>query len=168
MKSTEEWEKFRDIVMECTNDVCSGERKNGSEWWNEEVGRAVAEKRRAVEEWLQRRDRLTYDGYRSQRVVVKQAVKVANRMANWQWGERLGNDFESNKKMVLKDVKRVRQGEQARDGMVKDISGQMLRDGEEVRRRWAEYFEQDLNVADVKEVNINVVGWHGGWRCWEI
>ena len=27
----------------------------------EEVGRAVAEKRRAFEEWLQRRDRLTYD-----------------------------------------------------------------------------------------------------------
>ena len=52
-----EWEKFRDIVMEITNDVCSmrcvgGQRKKGSDWWNEEVGRAVAEKRRAVEEGL--------------------------------------------------------------------------------------------------------------------
>ena len=57
-----EWEKFRDIVIEGTNDVCDmrrvGEqRKKGSEWWNEEVDRAVAEKRRAIEEWLQRRDR---------------------------------------------------------------------------------------------------------------
>ena len=38
------WEKFRDIVMECTNDVCGmrrvgGRRRKGSEWWNEEVGR---------------------------------------------------------------------------------------------------------------------------------
>ena len=38
-----EWEKFRDIVMECTNDVCGmrrvgGQRRNGSVWWNEEVG----------------------------------------------------------------------------------------------------------------------------------
>ena len=38
-----EWEKFRDIIMECTNNVCgmrleSGQRKNGSQWWNE-VGR---------------------------------------------------------------------------------------------------------------------------------
>ena len=45
----EEWEKFRDIVMECTNDVCGmrcvgGQRRKGSEWWNEEVGRALAEK----------------------------------------------------------------------------------------------------------------------------
>ena len=59
------WEKFRDIVMECTNDVCGmrrvgGQRRKGSEWRNE-VGRAVAVKRRAFEEWLQRRDRLTYD-----------------------------------------------------------------------------------------------------------
>ena len=39
-----EWEKFRDIVMECTNDVCGMRRVDGlrrkvSEWWNEEVGR---------------------------------------------------------------------------------------------------------------------------------
>ena len=45
-----EWEMFRD-----TNDVCGmrrvgGQRRKGSEWWNEEVGRAVAEKRRAFEE----------------------------------------------------------------------------------------------------------------------
>ena len=55
-----EWEKFRDVVMECTNDLCGmrhvgGQRKKG----NEEVGRAVAEKRRAFEELLKRRDRDT-------------------------------------------------------------------------------------------------------------
>ena len=46
----EEWEKFRDIVMECTNDVCGmrrvgRQRRKGSEWWNEEMGRVVAEKK---------------------------------------------------------------------------------------------------------------------------
>ena len=50
-----EWETFRDIVMECTNDVCGmrcagGQRRKWSEWWNEEVGRAAAEKRRVFEE----------------------------------------------------------------------------------------------------------------------
>ena len=67
------------------------------------------------------------------------------------------NDFESNKKMFWKEVKRVRKGEQARDEMVKDVNGQILRDGVEVRRRLAEYFEQVLNAADVREANINVV-----------
>ena len=53
--------------MECANDVrgmrrVGGQRRKASEWFNEEVSRAVSEKRRAFEEWLQRRDRLTYDG----------------------------------------------------------------------------------------------------------
>ena len=61
----------------------------------------------------------------------------------------------------------MRKGEQARDEMVKDVNGQLLCDGVEVCRRWAEYFEQVLNVADVRETNINVFG---NWRkrCWEI
>ena len=52
----------------------------------------------------------------------------------------------------------MRKGEQAREEMVKDVNGQILHDGVELRRRWAEYFEQVLNVADVREANINIVG----------
>ena len=114
--------KFRDIVIECTNDVCDtrrvgGQRKKGSEWWNREMGGAVAETRRAFEEWLQRRDRVTYDRYRAQRVAVKLAVQAAKRMADRRWGERLGNDFEGNKKMFQKEVNEVRKGEQERKEM---------------------------------------------------
>ena len=161
-----EWEKFRDIVMECTNDECGmrrvgGQRRKGSEWWNEEVRRELAEKRRAFEEWLQRRDRVTNNRYRAQRVAVKLAVQVAKRMVDRRWGERLGNDFEGNKKMFWKEAKRVRKGEQGRDVTVKYVNGQILRDGVEMRKRWAQYFEQVLNVADVREANINVVG---NWR----
>ena len=35
--------------------------------------------------------------------------------------------------------------------MVKDVNGQIMRDGIEVRRRWAEYFQQVLNEEDVSE-----------------
>ena len=55
----------------------------------------------------------------------------------------------------------MRKGQQAREEMVKDVNGQILRDGVKVRRRWTEYFEQVLNVADVREANINLVG---NWR----
>ena len=71
------------------------------------------------------------------------------------------NDFEGNKEMFWKNVKRVRKCEQARDEMVKDLNGQILRDCVAVRRRWAEYFVHLLNVADVREANNNVVG---NWR----
>ena len=158
-----EWDKFRDIVMECTNDVCGmrrvgRQRRKESEWWNEKVGRAVAVKRKVFVEWQKRRDRVTYDRYWAQRVVVKQAVQVAKRMADRRWVELLGNDLEINKKMFWKEVKRVKKGEQAREEIVKDVNGQIFRNGVVVRRRWAKYFEQVLNVADVREANINVVG----------
>ena len=67
---------------------------------------------------------------------MKLAVQVAKkRMADRRWGEPLGNDFEGNKKMFWKDLKRVRKGEQAREEMVKGVRGQILRVGVEVRRR---------------------------------
>ena len=45
--------------------------------------------------------------------------------------------------------------------MVKYMNGKILCDGVEVRRRRAEYFEQVLNVADVREANVIVIG---NWR----
>ena len=41
--------------------------------------------------------------------------------------------------------------------MVKYANGRIFRDGVDVRRRWAEYFEQVLHVEDVWEANINVL-----------
>ena len=60
--------------------------------------------------------------------------------------------------MYWKEVKRVRKGEKARDEIVKDVNDQILRDDVEVRRRCAVYFQQVLNLADVREANIDVVG----------
>ena len=73
-------------------------RRNGSEWWNEEVSRVVAEKRRAFDEWLQRRDKATYDRYRAQRVAVKQAVQAAKK---WRTGH-----GESDLGMISRAAKR--------------------------------------------------------------
>ena len=95
---------------------------------------------------------------------MRLAVQAAKIIADRRRGERLGNDFEGNKNMFGKEVKRVRKGGQARKEILKDVNGQILRNGVEVRRRWAEYFEQVLNVADVREANINVVG---NWRRFE-
>ena len=41
--------------------------------------------------------------------------------------------------------------------MLQDVNSQILRDCVEVKRRCAHYFEQVLNLADVREVIINIV-----------
>ena len=61
-------------------------------------------------------------------------------------------------KDVLERGKASEKGEQAREEMVKDVNGQILCEGVEVRRIWGEYFEQVLNVVDGREANLNVVG----------
>ena len=66
---------------------------------------------------------------------MKWSVKVAKRMADWRLGEQLGNNCAGNKNMFWKEVKRVKKSEQPRDEMVKDVNGQILCDGVEVRRR---------------------------------
>ena len=58
-----------------------------------------------------RRDRVTYDRSRAQRVAVKLALQAAERMTDRRWGERLENDFEGNKKRFWKAVNRVRKGD---------------------------------------------------------
>ena len=94
-----EWEKFRDMVMECTNDVCGmrrvgGQRREGSEWWN-------------VWRWPKREELLrngfreeivTYGRCRAQRVAVKLAVQAAKIMAT--------DDGESDWGMISRVTKR--------------------------------------------------------------
>ena len=62
------------------------------------MGRVVAEKRRAFEEWHQRRDRVTDDIYRAQRVAVKLVVLAAK---EWQ-----SSDGESDWGMISRVTKR--------------------------------------------------------------
>ena len=56
----------------------------------EEVGVAVAEKRKAFEEWLQIRDMDTYDRYWAQRAVVKQVVKNCEKNSGLAVGRAVG------------------------------------------------------------------------------
>ena len=44
-----------------------GYRRKGCEWWSNEVKLAVAQKRRASEEWLQAKLVVAYDNYREKR-----------------------------------------------------------------------------------------------------
>ena len=59
-------------------------------------------------------------------------------------------DGESDWGMISRVTSEERRAGKGRDGR----KSQILRDGEEVRRRWAEYFELVLNMADVKQISM--------------
>ena len=157
----EEWKAVRECMVQSANEVCGkrcvgGGIRKGSEWWNEEIKRKVEEKKKAYEEWLQCRSREKYEIYKEKNVEVKRRVAEAKRNASNNWGRKLGGAYEDNKKMFWKELKRARKGESRTEETVKDGNGRLLK-GRDARKRWAEYFEDLLNVEEEREAEVVAV-----------
>ena len=131
--------------------------RRDSEWWNEGVKMKVEEKKRAFEEWLQCNSVEKYERYREKNVEAKRKVEEAKRMSNFKWGQDFDRSYEENKKKFWKEVRRVKKGGSRTEETVKDVNGRLLR-GNEARKRWAEYFEELLNVQEDREADIVAVG----------
>ena len=56
-----------------------------------------------------------------------------------------------------KEVRRVKKGGLRTEETIKDVNGRLLR-GNEAKKRWAEYFEELLNVQEDREADIVAVG----------
>ena len=143
---------FRDAVIRCATNVCGMKRlskrgiRKGSEWWSEEVERLVKSKREVYMVWLQNKCPQSYERYKRIRNEVKREVRRAKREADLRWGERLVEDFTSNKRMFWREVKRTRKGVEVKEECVKDLNGRVLSESDEVCERWKEYFDGLLNV----------------------
>ena len=120
-------------------------------------GMKVEEKKRAFEEWLQCNSVEKYERYREKNVEAKRKVEEAKRMSNFKWGQDFDRSYEENKKKFWKEVRRVKKGGLRTEERVKDVNGRLLR-GNEARKRWAEYFEELLNVLEDREADIVAVG----------
>ena len=85
---------------------------------------------------------------------MKAVVREAKREAEDRFGTNLSQDFEGNMKVIWKKVKRVRKGVQGEEITVRDMDGNMLVEVKAVKHRWAEYFDDLLNV----QANVVAVG----------
>ena len=157
----EEWKPMKEAFIENTRDICGtryvgGGIRKGSEWWNESLKKKVEEKRKAFGEWLQFGDRERYERHRTINMEVKRMVREAKRAANDRWGQDFGRSYEENKKKFWKELKRKRKGGTGMEETVKDRNGRLLK-GDNARKRWAEYFENLLNVVEDREAEIVAV-----------
>ena len=116
----------------------------------------VEEKKKAYGEWLQHGGREKYERYQAINVEVKRLVREAKTTANDRWGQDFGRSYEENKKKFWKELKRVRKGRARTEETVKDVNGNLVKGGD-ARKRWAEYFENLLNVVEEREAEIVAV-----------
>ena len=68
-------------------------------------------------------------------------MKAVVRETEDRFGAKLRQNFEGNRKMFWKEMKRVRRGEQGKKMRVKDRDGNTLIEGKAAGRRCSEYFE---------------------------
>ena len=111
-------------------------------------------KRNMYEALLQDKCNENYERYKVVRNEVKRAVRRAKKQADDRWGEKLVEDFSSNKRMFWREVKRARKGTEVKEECVKDESGRVLSNGTEVCDRWKEYFDGLLNVSESGRAEI--------------
>ena len=94
-----------------------------------------------------------YERYREKNVETKRKVEEAKRMSNFKWQQDFDRSYQENKKKFWKESE---EGWIEMEETVKDVNGRLLR-GSEARKRWAEYFEELLNVQEDRETDIVAV-----------
>ena len=150
----EEWGLMKESLVGHAGNVCGkrfvgGCLRKGSEWWKRKRGRL--RNGCSVTVWRSMKD------IERKNVETKREVEGAKRMSNFKRGQDFARSYQENKKKFWKEVRRVRKGGSRTLGIVKDVNGWLLR-GSEAMKRWAEYFEELLNVQEDREADIVAVG----------
>ena len=114
-------------------------------WWNEEVDRAVAEKRNWYRIWSKSKTEANKMVYNQMRKYARKVVYSDKESYEREFGVRLEN--EAGKGNLFKAVKRiVRQGKDVvGNSSTKNTRGELVTDESEIREVWNSYFEKLLN-----------------------
>ena len=115
----------------------------------------VRNKRRAYETYLRTRDERDKNEYKLRNREVKDKVREKKRLVDERWGESLSKNFREKKKLFWKEVNAERKCRDQMDMQVKDVGGNVLSVGENVVKRWRDYFDELLNVDDRREADLS-------------
>ena len=99
-----EWRRFKKTILGVGEEVCGtkeireGNRRNGSEWWSEELRRVVGRKKEYFLIWRRTKSEEDLNEYRRMKRVVKRMVREAKKRVNEKWILSIAENFKENKK----------------------------------------------------------------------
>ena len=93
---------------------------------------------------------------------VKQVIKESKEKVDDEFGRKLSEKFNENKKLYWKEVKKERGGCKSGSDKVKDKEGNLLSEHEALKGHWKEYFEGLMNVESKKEAVVTCMGMERG------
>ncbi|CAF3219623.1 unnamed protein product [Rotaria sp. Silwood2] len=151
-----EWFLCRTALMEAAAETCRtkqigfqhGQKKTA--WWNEEVRKAISEKKTAYYQWIQRQTPENWQNYRQLQDNAKKLVAEAKEKSWEDFGHQLEDNHYAANKLFWQTIRRLRKGGQKSTRSVKDSSGRLLIREEDILNRWKEYFADLYNSPSEK------------------
>ena len=108
---------------------------------------------------VKRKRRKEYKQYKRN---VKQVIRESKRKVDEDFGSRLSQKFEENKKLYWKEVERERGGRKVMSSKVRDEDGRLVKESRAVRERWREYFEGLMSMKNRERAVITCMGMERG------
>ena len=157
IEDIKEWNQLEALLLDTAKSVLGQTTGKGAYnekeawWWNEEVQKAVKEKRLKFKQYQQSRCDEDKDDFREANKRAKREVAKAKENAYKDLYDKL--DSIDGQKMIYKLSKtRERRTRDLTDiAYIKDSNGTILTDEDEIKARWKESFETLLNVENERE-----------------
>ena len=150
------WQELKETLRKASDEVLGRTNPGRKEqreswWWNEDVRQVLKQKKLAFKKWQKSKLEGDKDEYKLKRREAKMIVAIARKQST----EELYDELETKegKKRIYR-IAKARQREREETGnidIIKDKEGKMLFDEDKISLRWAEYFEELLNVENKRE-----------------
>ena len=157
INDVEEWNQLEALLLDTAKSVLGQTTGKGAYnekeawWWNEEVQKAVKEKRLKFKQYQQSRCDKDKEEFKEANKRAKREVAKAKERAYKDLYDKL--DSIEGQKIIYKLYKtRERRTRDITDiAYIKDSNGSILTDEDEIKARWEELFETLLNVENERE-----------------
>jgi len=154
------WNAIKEVWQKATEQVCGWikgpPRHSETRLWNDEVAKAIEEKRRCYKLWHKTKTASDRNKYKEARRNARRSVALAQEKTR----QELVSELESTarKKNVYRVAKQMSKSRQDVVGVncVKDANGKVLVENDQVKEEWRKYMEKLL-----KEENT----WDNGTTC---
>ena len=116
-------------------------------WWNSELKELTKVKREAYECWLLAKGPTTKDAFKDASKEVRRAIRRAKTEQWHKFADKLESDFCNSEKVFWSTLRHIRDGPYTAPRTIRDSDGKFLLGESACLNRWAQYFDQLLNVG---------------------
>jgi hypothetical protein len=143
------WDMMKKALLKTTEEICGitkgPPRHKETWWWNDDVEKAVVEKKRCYRVWHETKTEVDRLVYKEAKQKAQKVVAVAQETKRKELASELGS--EQGKKNVFRIAKQMAKERQDVVGIncLKESSGRIVTDSKGIKKTWKDYMEKLLN-----------------------